>query len=193
MRGNILIGKNKIRKSTKLLAFNYIENSVIGKNCRIFGCKISNCTIGDNVTLTDSVLQDSEVGNNCSIGPFSYIREGAVIEDDCRIGDFVEIKKSRIGQGTKSAHLAYIGDADVGEGCNIGCGCIFANYNGKIKQKISIGHHSFIGANVNLVAPLEVGEQCYVGAGTTVRDNLADFTFLVAETANKNGKNKWAV
>ncbi len=192
MERNYLAGKNKIHKKVNLIAFNYIENSQIGSDCVLYGSKLQNCVIGKNVRITNSVLQDCAIADNCVIGPFAFIREGAVVESDCRIGDFVEVKNSHIGVGSKSAHLAYIGDADVGAGCNIGCGCVFANYNGKIKQKIVVGSNSFIGANVNLVAPLEVGEQCYIGAGTTLRNDLPAKTFLVCRTENISRRNKFA-
>ena len=112
------------------------------------------------------------------------LRQNSFISNNCKIGDFVEIKNSFLGDGVKVAHHAYIGDAYVGKNTNVGCGTVFANFNGKIKQKTFIGENCFIGANVNLVAPLDVGENCFIGAGTTVRKNLEDNSFLVDITNN---------
>lgn len=118
------------------------------------------------------------------------MRENANVGQNCRVGDFVEIKKSTLNDGTKCAHLSYVGDAVVGKNCNIGCGCVFANYDGKNKHQITVGNNCFLGANVNLVAPLKISENCFIGAGTTVRKNLLPNTFVVQLTAQKVVKNK---
>lgn len=187
---NVLVGKNEIDKSAKLVAFNFVENSKIGKNCEVFGSKITNSIIGDNVKIINSVVENSVIKKDCTVGPFAYLRLGTIIEKSCRIGDFVEIKNSHIFKGTKSAHLAYIGDSIVGKDCNIGCGTVFANYNGKIKQKILVEDNCFIGANVNLVAPLVVGKNSFIAAGTTVRKNVQKNSFVVGKVENKCEKNK---
>lgn len=167
-----------------------IKNCIIGKNCTIFGSYLVDAVIKDNVSIINSVVFNSSVDANSSIGPFCYLRDEAFVGKNCRIGDFVEIKKSKLDDGTKCAHLCYIGDAFVGKNCNIGCGCVFANYDGKIKHKTVVEDNCFLGANVNLVAPLQVGKNCFVGAGTTIRKNLTPNTFVVQLTAQKIVKNK---
>ena len=184
---NYFKGKNKISKKAKLVAFNFVENSQIGE-CEIYGSKIVNSIVEDGSIITNSVIENSVVKNGCMVGPFSYLRQNAFVSQNCRIGDFVEIKNSFLDNGVKAAHHAYIGDAYVGSKTNIGCGTIFANFNGKIKQKTYVGKNCFIGANVTLVAPLDVGSGCFIGAGTTVRKNLEDGAFLVDITNNKKKK-----
>ncbi len=143
--------------------------SAIGADCVIeSGTVIDGSTVGDRCHIRDSVIMDSTVGNDVTIGPFAYLRPATVVEDGVHIGDFVEIKKARIGEGTKLPHLTYVGDADVGAHCNIACGTIFANYDGLKKYQTTVGDGVFIGCNVNLVAPCTVGDGAYVAAGTTV-------------------------
>jgi bifunctional UDP-N-acetylglucosamine pyrophosphorylase/glucosamine-1-phosphate N-acetyltransferase len=108
------------------------------------------------------------------------LRAGAAIGNNCRIGDYVEIKKSVLRDNVKAAHLAYIGDAEVGSQTNIGCGTVFANYNGKIKQKTIVGEGAFIGANANLVAPLIIGDNAFVAAGSTVTENIPKNALAIA-------------
>ena len=148
----------------------------IGENCTIHqNSRIKDSKIADNVTIENSVILESEVGSGTSVGPFAYIRPGSKIGDNCKIGDFVEIKNSNFGDGSKSAHLTYIGDADVGEGVNLGCGVVFVNYDGKNKERVKVGDNAFIGCNTNLIAPVEVGEGAYIAAGSTInRDVPAD-------------------
>ena len=126
---NIIIGKNEIHKNAKLVALNYVENSKVGKNACLYGCRIINSIIEENVVATNSVIENSVIKMGTTVGPFAYLRENSQIGKNCRIGDFVEIKNSKIKDGTKCAHLAYVGDASVGKNCNIGCGTVFANYN----------------------------------------------------------------
>lgn len=185
---NNFLGKNKIEKSSKFFLENYVENCSIGKNCLIFGSIIINSIICDNVKITNCVIENSVIKSNSMIGPFSYLRQNAFVSRNCRIGDFVEIKNSFLDEGVKAAHHAYVGDAFVGKNTNIGCGTVFANFDGKIKQKTFVDENTFIGANVNLVAPLKIGKNCFIGAGTTVRKNLKDNTFLVDITNNKTKK-----
>lgn len=129
-----------------------------------------------------SRLTDCVVGDNCTVGPYAHFRNGAVVGDDCRIGNFVEIKNSRLGQRVKAAHLAYIGDADVGEGTNVGCGVIFVNYDGKAKHRTEVGNNCFIGCNSNLVAPLKLGNGCFVACGTTVNRDVPDGAFVIGRS-----------
>ncbi|MBR1925965.1 MAG: hypothetical protein IJ837_03865 [Clostridia bacterium] len=184
----VLKGNCKIYKSAKFEGYNLIENSKIGENCYVFSSKLKNCILEDDIIVINSVLEDCEIKKGTKIGPFCYVRNNSKIGENCRIGDFVEIKNSVIKNKTKASHHAYIGDAFVGENCNIGCGAIFANYNGKIKQKIFVGDNCFIGANVTLVAPLNIKNDCFVGAGTVVRKDLDEKTFVVDITNNKHKK-----
>ena len=186
---NIFIGKNKISKNASVYR-SYLKNCTVEKDCFIFDCYLKNVTVKKGARLIKSVASDSVIHENSEIGPFAHIRPESNIGKNCKIGSFVEIKKSKIKSNTKCAHLAYVGDAFVGKNCNIGCGVVFANFNGKIKQKITVESGSFIGANVNLVAPLKIGKNCFIAAGTTIRKDLPDRTFVVAKTENKLKKNK---
>lgn len=155
--------------------------TVIGKGCEIGpNTQITNCTLGDGCVATQSVLTDSTFGSGVNIGPFAYVRPGSTINDKVKIGDFVEVKNSTIGAGTKIPHLSYIGDADVGSGTNIGCGTITVNYDGKAKHRTVVGNNSFIGCNANLVAPVTVGNDTYVAAGSTITDNVPDGALAIA-------------
>ncbi len=143
--------------------------TVIGKHC-IIGkdTVIENGTVGDGTEIQNSVVKDSSIGENTRVGPFAYLRPGSRVGNECRVGDFVEIKNAAFGDGSKAAHLAYIGDADVGRDVNVGCGVVFANYDGVHKFHSTVGDRAFIGSNANLVAPVQVADDAYVAAGTTV-------------------------
>ena len=152
----------------------------IGENCEILGeCNLKNTKIGDNVKIKSSYIIDSEVGNKTTVGPYAHIRQNSKIGEGCRIGNFVEIKNSILGNNTKSAHLTYIGDAEIGNNVNLGCGVVFANYDGKKKYHTIVGNNVFIGCNCNLVAPLIVNDNCYIACGTTVTKNLDKDSFCI--------------
>ncbi len=150
--------------------------SVIRAGCRIGpGSLVENSIIGANTTLVHSVVTDSEIAANGRIGPFSHIRGHASIGESCRIGNFVEVKKSVIGNNTNAAHLSYLGDAELGERVNVGAGTITVNYDGKNKHKTVIGDHTKTGANSSLVAPITIGSDVTIGAGSVLtRDVEAD-------------------
>lgn len=170
-------------------------NSVIGRNAVIgSGSEITDSTVGENTKIKNSVLLSSAVGSNCEVGPFAYLRPHSEVGDGCRIGDFVELKNAKIGAGTKAAHLAYVGDAEVGERVNIGCGVVFANFNGKTKSKTRVGSDAFIGSNCNLIAPVTVGEGVFLAAGTTLTCNLSEGDFCVGrcrETVKPNRASRY--
>lgn len=168
------------------------ENVIIYENNRIEG----ECVIGDNVTIFpnsfiessvigkgtkiySSFIEKSKIGSCCLIGPYAHLRAGSNIDDFVKIGNFCEVKNAEIGKHTKISHLAYVGDAKVGKSCNIGCGVIFANFNGKIKSKTVIEDDSFIGSNVNLIAPVRVEKGAYICAGTTVDHDIAANDFVI--------------
>ncbi|MCT8977499.1 bifunctional UDP-N-acetylglucosamine diphosphorylase/glucosamine-1-phosphate N-acetyltransferase GlmU [Clostridium sp. CX1] len=171
--GNVISGKTIIEEGCTIYPNSRIENSLIGKG----------------VNIQNSVILQSKVGEGTSVGPFAYIRPESVIGKSARIGDFVEIKKSVIGDKTKVSHLTYIGDAEVGSGCNFGCGTVVVNYDGKKKHKTIIGDNAFIGCNVNLVAPVKINNDTYIAAGSTILEEVPEGALAIARAkqVNKEG------
>ena len=144
----------------------------------------------DTVIHPNTIIKsDVEIGEDCEIGPNSYIREGCRLANKVKIGSFVEIKKAIIGEGTKVPHLSYMGDCEIGEKCNIGCGTITCNYDGLHKSKTIIGKHSFIGSNTNLVAPVTLGDETFVAAGSTITDDVPDYALAIARQRQTNKEN----
>ena len=178
----------EIDQDTIIYPGNVLEgNTVIGKNCMLYpNSRINNSVIGEDVEIQSSVILESEIGNNTTVGPFAYIRPQSVIGKNVRIGDFVEIKKSTIGNNTKVSHLTYVGDAEVGEGCNFGCGTVTVNYDGKNKNKTIIGNNSFIGCNTNLISPVKVEDNTYIAAGSTITDDVKSGELAVARAKQRN-------
>ncbi|MDQ0233352.1 bifunctional UDP-N-acetylglucosamine diphosphorylase/glucosamine-1-phosphate N-acetyltransferase GlmU [Metabacillus malikii] len=160
------------------------ENCIIGPNSEITNCKIQNET-----NIRQSVAHDSEIGSKVMIGPFAHIRPLSNIADDVKIGNFVEIKKSTIGKGSKASHLSYIGDAEVGADVNLGCGSITVNYDGQNKYLTKIEDGAFIGCNANLVAPVIVGKGAFVAAGSTVTNDVPEKALSVARARQVNKEN----
>ena len=153
---------------------------VIGSGAVIrSGSIVEDSVIGARTEVTSSVLTGAKVGEDCTVGPFAYLRKGADIANGCRIGDFVEVKNARIGERTKVAHLTYVGDCEIGKECNIGCGAVFVNYDGKHKNHTVVGDRCFIGSNCNIIAPVSIKDGCYVAAGTTVTDDLDEGDFAI--------------
>jgi len=146
----------------------------VGAGCRIRSFSvIENCTLGDKALVRQHcVLEDSTVADGAQIGPFAHLRPGSEIGQDAHIGNFVETKKARIGKGAKASHLTYIGDAEVGEGTNIGAGTITCNYDGVHKHRTQIGKRVFVGSDSTLVAPITLGDGCYIGAGSCITKNV---------------------
>lgn len=141
--------------------------------------------IHPNTTIKSGVI----IGEDCEIGPNSYIREGCKLANKVKIGSFVEIKKAIIGEGTKVPHLSYMGDCEIGEKCNIGCGTITCNYDGFNKSKTIIGNHSFIGSNTNLVAPVTLGDNTFIAAGSTITDDVPEYALAIARERQTNKEN----
>ena len=160
---------------------NRIEgNTVIGDGVVIYpNNRIIDSKISDGALIDNSYIEKSAVGKGCKIGPFARLRPDAVISENVCIGNFVEVKNSHIGKNTKASHLAYIGDADIGENCNIGCGAIFVNYNGRKKQRSRVGDNCFIGSNCNVIAPVNIENNTYVCAGTTVTNDTESDSFVI--------------
>jgi len=161
----------------------------------------TNCVIGPNTVITDSTIDDgvklnnvdceqAHVGNGVDVGPFSHLRPNTDLAEGVHVGNFVEIKNSVVGKGTKVPHLTYVGDSDVGEGCNFGCGSLTVNYDGKIKHRTVIGDHVFIGCNTNLVAPVEVGDWAFTAAGSTITDTVPEGALAIARSRQTN-KEGW--
>jgi len=124
------------------------------------------------VVLDGCYIEESVIGGECQIGPYAHVRPNCSIGNHCRIGNYVEIKRSHIGDGTKIAHMTYVGDTTLGQNCNVGCGVIFCNYNGKTKSNCLVGDHTFIGSNSCLVAPLQIGNHAYIAAGSVITEEL---------------------
>ena len=142
--------------------------------------------IHPNTTIKSGVV----IGEDCEIGPNAYIREGCKLANKVKVGSFVEIKKAIIGEGSKVPHLSYMGDCEIGEKCNIGCGTITCNYDGLHKSKTIIGNHSFIGSNTNLVAPVTLGDETFVAAGSTITEDVPDYALAIARQRQIN-KEEW--
>lgn len=157
------------------------KGSVIGPDAEIVDAHI-----GKNVRIMRSVILNSSIDDDATVGPFAYIRPESVIGKKVKIGDFVEVKKSRIGEGTKVSHLSYIGDAEVGRNVNVGCGAITVNYDGFEKHTTIIEDDAFIGCNVNLIAPVKVGQESFIAAGSTINRDVPAGALAIARERQTN-------
>ena len=166
--------------------------SSVGSGCTVHsGAWIRDSVLDDGVeVLPYSVLDGARVASDCTIGPFARLRPDAVLEDGAKVGNFVEVKKARLGPGVKASHLAYLGDASVGAGANIGAGVITCNYDGKKKSRTVIGEGAFVGSDCILVAPVEVGAGAYTGAGSVITKDVPDETLAVGRARQKNIKRR---
>lgn len=185
----------KVGRDTLIYHGVHIEGeSVIGKGCTIYpNTRIVNSIVGNNVTIKDStVIESSIVKDKAIIGPFAHLRPGAVVGSSSKIGNFVEVKRSVIGSGTKASHLSYIGDAEIGENVNIGAGTITCNYDGRQKHKTIIEDNVFVGSDTQLVAPVRVGKNAYVGAGSTITTDVPSLSLAISRARQRNIE-KWAL
>jgi bifunctional UDP-N-acetylglucosamine pyrophosphorylase / glucosamine-1-phosphate N-acetyltransferase len=164
--GTVILGSTKIG-----------EENIIGPQS-----EIKDSVIGNGNTIRQSVLHDSEIGDETAIGPFAHIRPKSVLENNVKIGNFVEVKKSVMGTGSKASHLSYIGDAEIGKDVNLGCGSITVNYDGKNKFLTKVEDGAFIGCNSNLVAPVTVGKNAYVAAGSTITNDVPAESLSIARS-----------
>lgn len=163
----------------------------IGEGCILYpNCAIKNCKIGNNVEIKSSTLMDSSVGSDTTVGPYAYVRPNSRIGSHVKVGDFVEVKNSTVDDGTKISHLTYVGDSDVGKNVNFGCGTVTVNYDGKNKFRTTIGNNAFIGCNTNLVAPVTVGDNSFIAAGSTITDEVPEDGFAIARQ-RQTVKNGW--
>jgi bifunctional UDP-N-acetylglucosamine pyrophosphorylase / glucosamine-1-phosphate N-acetyltransferase len=169
--------------------------TTIGSGSRIGpGSTIENSHIGDRVTVLHSVVVDSSIGDKANIGPFAHIRQQATVGESCRVGNFVELKKSTLGENTNVAHLSYIGDATLGKQVNIGAGTITVNYDGKHKHQTTIGNFTRIGSNNTLIAPLNLGNGVTTAAGSTIAEDVPDDCLAIArsrQTIKPGWRPKW--
>ena len=180
---SVIIGKDtEIRSGVRITG-----NTVIGEDCLIYGdTLIDNSTIGNNVIVKSSTIESSIIGDESDIGPYSHLRPSTKMGKKVHIGNFVEVKNSTIGDKTKAGHLAYIGDGELGENINIGCGVIFANYDGKFKHKTIVGDNAFIGSNVNLVAPVIIEKKGFIAAGSTITKKVLEEELAIERAEQRN-------
>ena len=158
-----------------------IGNTVLSEGVIIYSfSELVDTEVGHDTDIRSSFLTGTQIGSHTTVGPFACTRIGTQIGSNCRIGDYVEVKNSILGNGVKVAHLAYIGDSTVGDRCNVGCGTVFANYDGQKKSRCTIGEEVFIGANTNLVAPVTVGNNAFIAAGSTITDDVPPHAMSIA-------------
>lgn len=166
-------------------------NTSIGRDCVIRGdSRLVDSKIGNNVKIDSSLIENSTIGQECTIGPYAHLRPNCTLANKINIGNFVEVKNSTIMDNTKAGHLAYIGDADIGSNVNIGCGVIFVNYNGEKKFRTTVKDNAFIGSNSNLVAPVRVDEWGYIAAGSTITKDVASGELSI-ERSNQSNIKGW--
>ena len=152
-------------------------------------CVIENSTIGSNTDIfANTVIENATIGGQCNIGPFARLRPGANLKAKAKLGNFVEVKNSTIHDGSKVNHLAYVGDAEIGAGSNIGAGTIVCNYDGAYKHKTTLGERVFVGSNSTLVAPLDIEDGGFVAAGSTVTQTVAKDDLAVGRAKQRNIK-----
>lgn len=191
----VMIGMDvKIGVGTTVLPNTIIlGDTVIGENCTVGpNSYIKNGKIGSGVVLDNVKLTDSEVEDGVDCGPFVQIRAGSRLCKGVHIGDFVEVKNSVLGEGTKCAHLTYIGDSDVGKNVNFGCGTVTVNYDGRNKHRCKIGDNVFLGCNTNLIAPVEIGDYAFTAAGSTITEDVPENALAIAR-ARQTNKEDWVL
>lgn len=164
--------------------------TIIEEDCTIGPwTRITDCRIGRGTQVRQSILSESSTGEECQIGPYSYMRPGCILESNVKVGGFVEVKKSHVDQGAKIPHLSYVGDSQVGKNVNIGAGTITCNYDGKNKYPTIFEDHCFVGSNTNLVAPVIIGEGAYIGAGSTITMDVPPAALAIARGRQRNIEN----
>lgn len=172
----------KIEPGVTIYPNTFITGKSIINHGAIIGpdSELHNAIVASNAIIRHSLVTDSSVGENTTVGPFAHLRNNTEVANNCRIGNFVELKNSHIGKGTKISHLTYLGDTNCGENVNWGCGCVTVNYDGKYKNKTTVGDNVFIGCNTNLIAPISVGNNVFIAAGSTITDDIPDQAFSIA-------------
>jgi bifunctional UDP-N-acetylglucosamine pyrophosphorylase/glucosamine-1-phosphate N-acetyltransferase len=193
-KDGVIIGADvKIGEDTEILPGSILRgNTTVGSDCIIGpNSLLENMTVGNGVKINASQCYQSIIHNESKVGPFSHIRPNSVIGEHVKLGDFVEIKNSVLGEGTSVSHLTYVGDSDVGRYVNFGCGCVTVNYDGINKARTTIGDHAFIGCNTNLIAPVRIGNGAYTAAGSTITDDIPDESLGIARS-HQVVKDGWA-
>ena len=182
----------KFGQNVTIYENNRIEgDTYIGDNVIIYpNNHIVDSTIGEGSSVRFSVIEQAKVGNCCDIGPFARLRPKADVRDGAKIGNFVEVKNAVVGERTKASHLTYVGDADIGKGCNIGWGVIFVNYNGRTKSRTTVGDNVFVGSNTNVIAPVEIQDDAYITAGSTITDKVEKGDFVIGRVRQINKKGR---
>lgn len=166
--------------------------TVIGQECFIgSNSEIVDSTIGNFVKVTSSMIEQSQMADYSNIGPYSHIRPNSTIGEAVHIGNFVEVKNAVVGKDTKVGHLTYVGDADLGENINVGCGTVFVNYDGAKKHRSTVGDNSFIGCNVNIIAPVDVAKNAFLAAGSTITKDVPEGALGIARSRQENKKGYW--
>ena len=184
IRGTVTIGEEVVIDINCIFEGNVslASNVKVGANCIL-----TNCQIGENVVIKpNTIIEDAIIHDNCSIGPFARIRPGTVMHNDSHVGNFVEMKKTTLGEGAKAGHLSYLGDSEIGANTNIGAGTITCNYDGVNKAKTIIGKGAFIGSNSSLVAPVTIGDMATIGAGSVVVKGVLAEELAIARTKQRN-------
>ena len=162
-------------------------DTTIGSDCLIGACsRIIDSHIHDGVKVISSTLEKAEMHDGSDIGPNSHLRPQAEIGKNVHIGNFCEVKKAYIGEGTKVGHLTYVGDATLGKNINVGCGVVFVNYDGAKKHHTNVGDHAFVGSNSNLVAPVNIAADSFIAAGSTITDDTEQFDMAIARSRQTN-------
>ncbi|MHB8781267.1 MAG: bifunctional UDP-N-acetylglucosamine diphosphorylase/glucosamine-1-phosphate N-acetyltransferase GlmU [Candidatus Geothermincolia bacterium] len=179
----VSIGRDTVIRPLTFLS----GDTVIGRNCLVGpASRLENCRIADGATVTESVLRECGIGEGAVIGPFTSVRPGTVVEAGGKLGSFVEVKKSRVGRGSKIPHLSYIGDADIGENANVGAGTITCNYDGEKKHRTVIEDDAFIGSDTMLVAPVRIGKGAVTGAGSAIAKDVPEGALGIERSKQKN-------
>lgn len=181
-------GSVKIGSDTIIYPYTWLEgNTVIGEDCEIGpNVRFTNVEVGNDTHIQFTYGHDCKVCDHVTAGPYVHLRPDTVISNNVKIGNFVEVKNSNVGVGTKLPHLTYIGDSDIGSGVNMGCGCITVNYDGKKKHRTTIGDNAFVGCNTNLVAPVTVEANSYIGAGSTITKDVPENALGIGRAKQKN-------
>ena len=170
LMGSVILGKSVIK-----------DDVIIGPNSIIIDSIINEGSI-----VINSLINNSFIGKNSTVGPFAHLRENACVKDDCKIGNFVEVKKSFINNNSKASHLAYIGDSEIGLNCNFGCGSITVNFDGVNKHKTVVEDNVFIGCNTNLVAPVTIHSDSFIACGSTITTDVPPKTLAIARSRQLN-------
>jgi bifunctional UDP-N-acetylglucosamine pyrophosphorylase/glucosamine-1-phosphate N-acetyltransferase len=181
----------KIGQGTEILPFTILEgNTVIGSNCVIGpGTRLIDTQVGDNAEVQYTVAEKSTIGDGSKVGPFAQLRPGTKLGKNTRVGNFVEVKNTTMGDGSKASHLSYLGDAVIGEKVNIGCGTITVNYDGAHKHITTIEDGVFVGCNANLIAPVVLGKDSFVAAGSTINKDVPCSALAIARARQENKEN----